>query len=101
MEVRTTAATIRASVAWDPRKHTIHASGSISGMGRSSVVRVRPWTSVGDENGMRARFAVHVGGLMQVRKAGTDRLGWVAAKFAHERAKQCFHRPTNVDHVCI
>eukprot|EP00965_Chrysotila_dentata_P188341 6172686-Pleurochrysis_carterae.AAC.1 len=71
-------------------------------MGRSSVVRVRPWTSVGDENGVRARLAVHVGGLMQVRKAGTDRIGRVA-EFVHERANQClqcFHRHTNVHHGC-
>eukprot|EP00965_Chrysotila_dentata_P097867 3235661-Pleurochrysis_carterae.AAC.1 len=62
MEVRTNAATTSASVAWDLRKHAIHADGSISGMGRSSVVRARPWTGVGDEDGVRARFAVHVGG---------------------------------------
>eukprot|EP00965_Chrysotila_dentata_P053264 1767899-Pleurochrysis_carterae.AAC.1 len=58
MEVHTTAATTSASVAWDPRKHAIHLGGSVSRMGRSSVVRVRPWTSVGDKNGVRARFAV-------------------------------------------
>eukprot|EP00965_Chrysotila_dentata_P059198 1964621-Pleurochrysis_carterae.AAC.1 len=74
MEVRTTAAAASASVGRDPRKHTIHAGGSRSKLGRASIVRVRPRTSVSDENGVRARFARHVGGLVQVRKAGTTQL---------------------------
>eukprot|EP00965_Chrysotila_dentata_P203425 6181713-Pleurochrysis_carterae.AAC.1 len=38
---------------------------------------------------------------MQVRKAGTDRIGRVA-EFVHELANQCFHCPTNVQHrVCV
>eukprot|EP00965_Chrysotila_dentata_P143782 4750721-Pleurochrysis_carterae.AAC.1 len=57
MEVRTTAATTSASVAWDPRKHTIHTgSGDVdrSELSRVGIVRVRGRTGVGDEDGMRA-----------------------------------------------
>eukprot|EP00965_Chrysotila_dentata_P051745 1717984-Pleurochrysis_carterae.AAC.1 len=49
---------------------------------------------------LRARFAVHVGGLMQVREAGTAWIGRVA-EFVHERADQCFHRPAHVHHACV
>eukprot|EP00965_Chrysotila_dentata_P212417 6187018-Pleurochrysis_carterae.AAC.2 len=45
MEVRTTVAAASANIAWDPRKHAIHTGGSVSGMNRNSVVRVRPLKS--------------------------------------------------------
>eukprot|EP00965_Chrysotila_dentata_P103775 3426190-Pleurochrysis_carterae.AAC.1 len=74
MEVGAAAAVACSSVAWDSRKHAIHARcphirrGDLGGVG---VVEVRSRTSVSDEDGMSARLPMRVCRFLQLRKAST------------------------------
>eukprot|EP00959_Pyramimonas_sp_CCMP1952_P460100 9479311-Pyramimonas_sp.AAC.1 len=98
MEVGAAAAITGSSVAWDPRKHTINARslhircGHLDGVG---VVRVRSTTGVSDEDGVSACLPMRVCRLVQLRKASTIGVIWVAETI-NERAHQYLNGPAHV-----
>eukprot|EP00965_Chrysotila_dentata_P024265 803662-Pleurochrysis_carterae.AAC.1 len=80
MEVRTTAAAASASVERDPRKHTIRPGSrdvGCSEMSRVRMVRIRARARISDEDGVRARLAIRIGRLVQLRKASPVRVARV------------------------
>eukprot|EP00965_Chrysotila_dentata_P032089 1070557-Pleurochrysis_carterae.AAC.1 len=88
MEVGAAAAATRSSVAWDSRQHTVHARSPHirqSDLGRVGVVGVRSRTGVGDEDGVSARLPMRVSRLVQLQKASTDGVIWIA-EAVHELA---------------
>eukprot|EP00965_Chrysotila_dentata_P013558 449701-Pleurochrysis_carterae.AAC.1 len=76
MKLRTTVAAASARVAWDPRKHAIHAgSGDI---GRSELSRVGI---------VRVRARTVSASMRTLRKASTFRIVWVN-EVIYQRANQ-------------
>eukprot|EP00965_Chrysotila_dentata_P092853 3066271-Pleurochrysis_carterae.AAC.1 len=89
MEVGAAAAIIGSRVAWDSRKHAIHARSQHirpgDELGRVGVVGVRTRTGVSQEYGMSARLPMQVCRLVQLRKASAVGVIWVA-EAVNERA---------------
>eukprot|EP00965_Chrysotila_dentata_P103123 3404531-Pleurochrysis_carterae.AAC.8 len=98
MEVGAAAAFYRPSVVWDPRKDAIHARSlhiRPGNLGRIGVVGVETRTSVDDEDGVSTRHPMRVCWLMQLRKAITVGVVWIAES-VHEHAHKCIHGPAHV-----